>query len=121
VPLSPYVVAQSGYVIAVRALDEKTTYDEIECQNGVFRHIEKGDVLVGTLGGRQALKGYSGRVPRHVAPGDTLHVLNLGGLVGECTSALPDLGPALPVEVLGAVMVERNEHWVHARIQEGAL
>ena len=121
VPLSPYVVAQHGYLVVVRALDEKDQYDEVECSDGVFRHIKSGDVLVGTLGGRQALKGYSGRVPRHITPGDTLNVLNLGGLVGECTAGHPNLGPALPVEVLGAVMVQRNDEWVHARIQEDAL
>ena len=121
VTVSPYVVAQHGYVIAVRALDEKDQYDEVECQDGVFRHIKKGDVLACTLGGRQALKGYSGRVPRHIVPGDTLNVLNLGGLVGECTSTHPNLGPALPVEVIGAVMVQRDDQWVHARIQEDAL
>lgn len=121
VTVSPYIVAQHGYVIAVRALDEKDQYDEVECKDGVFRHIKKGDVLACTLGGRQALKGYSGRVPRHISPGDTLHVLNLGGLVGECTAGHPNLGPALPVEVIGAVMLPRNDHWVHARIQEDAL
>lgn len=121
ITVSPYVVAQHGYVVAVRALDEKDQYDEVECADGVFRHIKKGDVLACTLGGRQALKGYSGRVPRHINPGDTLNVLNLGGLVGECTSGHPNLGPALPVEVLGAVMVQRNDHWGHARIQEDAL
>ena len=121
VTVSPYVVAQHGYVVAVRALDEKDQYDEVECQDGVFRHIKEGDVLACTLGGRQALKGYSGRVPRHIEAGDTLNVLNLGGLVGECTSGHPNLGPALPVEVIGAVMVKRNDHWVHARIQEDAL
>jgi hypothetical protein len=31
------------------------------------------------------------------------------------------VGPALPVEVLGAVMVHRDDQWVHARIQEDAL
>lgn len=121
VPLSPYVVAQHGYLVVVRALDEKTQYDEVECDDGVFRHIQAGDVLVGTLGGRQALKGYSGRVPRHIDPGDTLHVLNMGGLMGRCTAPHPNLGPALPVEVLGAAMVEREGQWLHARIQEEAL
>jgi len=121
VTLSPYVVAQHGYLVVVRALDEKDQYDEVECSDGVFRHIRKGDVLVGTLGGRQALKGYSGRVPRHIEPGDTLNVLNLGGLIGECTAGHPNLGPALPVEVLGAVMVKRDDQWLHARIQEDAL
>lgn len=121
VPLSPYIVAQHGYLIAVRAVDEKERYDEVECSDGTFRHVEEGDVLVGALGGRQALKGYSGVVPRDVEPGDTLNVLNLGGIIGECTSALPDLGPPLPVEVLGAVMVERDGRPVHARIQDGAI
>ena len=121
VTLSSSVVAQHGYLVAVRALAEKDQYDEVECSDGVFRHITSGDIVVGTLGGRQALKGYSGRVPRHIAPGDTLNVLNLGGLIGESTAPHPSLGPALPVEVLGAVMVHRDEHWVHARIQEDAL
>ncbi|WP_263786023.1 hypothetical protein [Salinibacter grassmerensis] len=121
ITLSPYVVAQHGYVIVGRALAEKDQYDEVECRDGSFRHVREGDVLVGTLGGRQALKGYSGRVPRHIAPGDTLNVLNLGGLIGECTAAHPELGPALPVEVLGAAMVRRNDQWTHARIQEDAL
>jgi hypothetical protein len=121
ITLSPYVVAQHGYLVVVRALAEKDQYDEVECSDGVFRHIREGDVLVGTLGGRQALKGYSGRVPRHIRPGDTLNVLNLGGLIGECTAAHPELGPALPVEVLGAVMVQRDDQWLHARIQEDAL
>ena len=36
------------------------------------------------LGERKALKGYSGQVPRAALPGDTLHVLNLGGIIGTC-------------------------------------
>jgi molybdopterin-guanine dinucleotide biosynthesis protein len=121
VTLSPYVVAEPGYVVAVRALEEKPHYNEIECTDGVFRTIEAGDTIVGALGGRQALKGYSGHVPRSVAPGDTLHVLNLGGILGRCTSALPDLGPALRCQVLGAVMTEQDGRPVHARIQDDAL
>ena len=121
VTVSPYVVAQAGYAVAVRALEEKPHYNQVECTDGVFRTIQTGDVVIGALGERQALKGYSGRIPRQIAAGDTLNVLNLGGIVGLCTSALPDLGPALKVEVLGAVMVERNGHRVHARIQNGAL
>ena len=121
VTISPYVVAQQGYAVAVRALEERTHYNQIECTDGVFRTIRQGDVIVGTLGERQALKGYSGSIPRSVEAGDTLHVLNLGGIIGECTSALPDLGPALKVEVLGAVMVDGETHWKHARIQDGAL
>lgn len=121
VALSDYIVAEEGYCVALRALKEKERYNEVECADGVFRKIEQGDVLVGVLGERQALKGYSGRVPRTIRPGDTLHVLNLGGIIGRCTSHLPDLGEALPVEVLGAVLCEQEGRSCHARIQDHAV
>src|SRR5690606_33765870 len=34
--LSPYVVAQEGYCVAVRALDEKPHYNQLEDANGQF-------------------------------------------------------------------------------------
>ena len=117
--VSPYVVAEEGYCLAVRALADKEVYNKVEGADGVFRTIREGDVLLGALGERQALKGYSGRIPRQVAPGDTLHVLNMGGILGLCPAAHPDLGPALPVEVLGAVV--HGEPPRHARIQEHAI
>jgi hypothetical protein len=121
VALSDYVVAEEGYCLAVRALADKETYNEVECTDGSFRCIRKGDVLVGVLGERQALKGYSGRVPRTIHTGDTLNVLNLGGIIGRCTSHLPELGEALPVEVLGAVLSENEDRRCHARIQDHAV
>lgn len=121
VTVSSYVVAQHGYAIAVKALEEKPHYNQVECIDGVFRTVRKGDVLIGALGERQALKGYSGKIPRHVEPGDWLNILNLGGIIGKSMSEPPELGPALRVEVLGAVMVARSDQWVHARIQDGAL
>ena len=117
--VSPYVVAEEGYCLAVRALADKEVYNQVEHADGTFHTIRKGDVLLGALGERQALKGYSGRIPRQIAPGDTLHVLNMGGILGRSTTEHPDLGPALAVEVLGAVV--HGEPARHARIQEHAL
>ncbi|HEX7070665.1 MAG TPA: hypothetical protein VF190_07655 [Rhodothermales bacterium] len=121
VQLSPYVVAQEGYCVAVRALDEKPHYNQLECTDGQFQTLHKGDLIVGALGERQALKGYSGRVPRQIRVGDILHVLNMGGIIGLCTSDHPDLGPALRVEVLGAVIVDRDGLKTHARLMDHAL
>ena len=118
---SPYVVAAEGYCVAVQALDHKEVYNQIECVDGNFETIHKGDVLIGVLGERQALKGYSGRLPYRIRVGDSLHVLNMGGIIGECTSDHPDLGPALRVEILGAVLVEQDGKNHHARIQDYAL
>ena len=53
---------------------------------------------------RRALRGYAGEVPSHIAVGDTIDVLNLGGILGRCTSANPDIGPPFQAEVLGAVL-----------------
>lgn len=121
VSLGDYVVAQEGYCIVVEALESKAVYNQIECADGEFRTISKGDVFVGVLGERRALKGYSGVVPRVAMPGDTLNVLNMGGIIGSCQSDHPDLGPALRVKVLGAAMVEKEGMWVHARLQDHAL
>ncbi len=121
VAVSPYVVAEEGYCLAVRALETKEGYNQIEGADGVFRTIVEGDVLLGALGERQALKGFSGRIPRQIAPGDTLHVLNMGGILGRATGVHPDLGAALPVEVLGAVLVGAAGAERHARIQDHAI
>jgi hypothetical protein len=119
VRISPYIVAEEGYCLAVRALDTKTVYNQLEGADGVFRTVVAGQTLVGALGERQALKGYSGRIPRHIAPGDILHVQNMGGILGRVQNEHPDLGPALRVEVLGAVLVGDPPR--HARIQDTAI
>lgn len=115
--LSDYIVPEEGYCIAVRALDDKAQYNQLEDTSEEFHTVEAGDVIVGVLGERRALHGYSGKVPRQIEVGDTLHLLNLGGIIGESTTPHPDYGPALAVEVLGAVV----EGGRHASIKSAAL
>ena len=102
--LSPDIICQEGYVVAVRALQEKSHYNTIELVSGRMSRICKGDIIAGVLGPRHALRGYSGKVPDRLAVGDTIQILNLGGVFGECTSENPELGPPINVEVLGAVL-----------------
>jgi len=104
VTLSSQVVAQEGSVLAVRALDRKAVYNEIEDIHGRMATVNEGDIIAGVLGERRALHGYTGIVPEKVAVGDIIHLLNLGGVLGECTSFNPDVGPACRVEVLGQVL-----------------
>lgn len=98
------IVAQEGYVLAVRIKGEKSSYNTVEDLAGRMVSLRDGDVLAGVLGARRALRGYAGEVPSHVAVGDTIHVLNLGGILGRCTSENPDIGPPFNAEVLGAVL-----------------
>jgi hypothetical protein len=99
------IPAVAGTVVAVRVLDNKSTYNQVEDVHGRMMGIQRGDVVAGVLGSRRALRGFAGDVPESVAIGDTLHLLNLGGVIGQCTSANPDVGPPCRVEVLGAILV----------------
>jgi hypothetical protein len=98
------IIAEEGYVIAVRLLEDKSTYNTVEDLAGRMVALRKGDVLAGVLGQRRALRGYAGVVPATIAVGDTIEVLNLGGILGKCTSQNPDIGPPFKAEVLGAVL-----------------
>ncbi len=98
------IIAQEGYVLAVRILTDKSAYNTVEDLAGRMVSLRAGDVLAGVLGSRRALRGYAGEVPSHIAVGDTIHVLNLGGILGQCTSENPDIGPPFSAEVLGAVL-----------------
>lgn len=102
--LSSEIVCREGYVIAARTLTEKGHYNTVELTTGRMSRLCKGDVLAGVLGNRNALKGYCGVVPERLAPGDTIQILNLGGVLGQCTSDNPELGPPIDAEVLGSVL-----------------
>jgi hypothetical protein len=98
------IIAAEGYVIAVRILHDKSSYNTVEDLSGRMVSLRAGDVLAGTLGHRRALRGYAGVVPGHLEVGDTIEVLNLGGILGRCTSANPEYGPPFQAEVLGAIL-----------------
>jgi hypothetical protein len=102
--LSEEIVAREGYVVAVRVKTDKAVYNQLENVEGRMMRLRPGDRFAGVLGHRRALRGYAGEVPEDARPGDTLHVLNLGGVIGRCTSYAPDLGRPFEVEVMGQVL-----------------
>jgi hypothetical protein len=95
-----------GDVVAVKALTESVTYGNLELPNGRLAKINHGDVLLGVLGKRRALKGFVGNVPTSVNAGDHLHLLNMGGVIGECTGHHSSLSDAIAVEAIGTVCDE---------------
>ncbi len=102
--LGPELVSQEGYVIAVRIVSDKSSYNTVEDLAGRMVPLRSGDILAGTLGERRALRGYAGVVPNSLVPGDVIDVLNLGGVLGRATSINRDLGEPLKAEVLGAIL-----------------
>jgi hypothetical protein len=94
---------RAGDVIVVRALTDSATYNMLELPTGRLAKINPGDVLIGVLGRRRALKGFVGDVPEKVQSGDQLHLLNMGGVIGFCTGHHSSLSDAIRLEVVGMV------------------
>jgi hypothetical protein len=103
--LSSSIHAEHGAVVAGRILGDKSGYNQLEDVHGRMNVIHGDDVIVGALGHRNALHGYEGVLPKQVEPGQVLHVLNLGGVIGECVSHNPEVGSPFEFEVLGQVLV----------------
>jgi hypothetical protein len=102
--LANEIPAEEGVVIVAEILNNKSTYNTLELTSGRMAKLGKGDIVVGALGPRRALFGYSGHVPEKLAPGDVIQMLNIGGVMGICDSATPDKGKPFDCRVLGVVL-----------------
>jgi len=102
--LSDDIPCEEGVLLAVRVLNNKTRYNQLELTSGRMATVKQGDVIVGALGHRKALRGYSGHLPSSLQAGDLVQILNIGGVLGMCDSANPDVGPPFDCEVLGTVL-----------------
>ena len=102
--LSKDIPCEEGILVAARILNNKSRYNQLELTSGRMATVNQGDVIVGALGHRKALRGYSGHLPKSLKPGDTIQILNIGGVLGICDSANPDVGPPFDCEVLGTVL-----------------
>jgi len=98
------IQASAGAVVVGRVRGEKSTYNHLEDVHGRMTVLHDGDVIAGALGHRNALHGYEGVVPDTVSAGDVLNILNLGGVIGRCTSRNPEVGPPFEIELIGQVL-----------------
>jgi hypothetical protein len=102
--VSAEIPCEEGVLVAVRILNSKSSYNTLELTSGRMAKISRGDIIVGALGHRKALFGYSGHLPGELKPGDTVQVLNIGGVLGLCDSVNANFGPPFDAEVLGTVL-----------------
>jgi hypothetical protein len=110
--------ARTGDVVAVRALGESMSYGNLELSSGRLAKINRGDILLGALGKRRALKGFVGNVPKTIASGDRLHLLNMGGVIGICEGHHSSFTDAIELEVIG---VACDVNGATLNIADGAL
>ena len=99
--LSEDIPCEEGVLIAVRVLNNKSRYNQLELTSGRMATVNQGDIVVGALGHRKALLGYSGYLPQQLELGSQIQILNIGGVLGICDSANPDVGAPFDCEVLG--------------------
>jgi len=102
--IAPEIPCEEGVVLVVEILSSKSTYNTLELTSGRMAKVSRGDIVVGALGHRKALFGYSGHIPTSLQPGDVVQMLNIGGVLGICDSATPDKGKPFDCKVLGTVL-----------------
>src|SRR5882672_1261248 len=98
------IPCEEGVVVVVEILNTKSNYNTLELTSGRMAKVGKGDIVVGALGHRKALFGYSGHIPPSVQPGDIIQMLNIGGVLGVCDSVNPDKGKPFDCRVIGGVL-----------------
>ena len=98
------IPCEEGVLLAVRVLNNKNRYNQLELTSGRMATVNQGDIVVGALGHRKALLGYSGHLPEGLEVGSIVQILNIGGVLGICDSANPDVGAPFDCEVLGTVL-----------------
>ena len=105
--LPPYLtvgsepVSGEGVAVIGRVLEVARTYQELELRSGRPALLVPGNLIVGVLGARAALRGFCGRVPSRAARGDVLQLLNKGGVIGVSEGATVGLGVPTQLEIVG--------------------
>jgi len=69
------IPCEEGVVLVVEIISSKSNYNTLELASGRMAKVSRGDVIIGALGHRQALFGYSGHVPDSVRAGDAFRLV----------------------------------------------
>ncbi len=102
----PEPECREGAAVVCRVLSARGHYGDLELENGRLSKLVPGDLIVGILGNRAALRGFSGRVPSSLANGDELHLLNMGGVIGVSEGEMVGLGEPIRLEVIGTPLLK---------------
>ena len=99
-----------GEVVAVKVIKVNQKYNKLELFNGRQVVLTEGDVVLGCLGNRMASAGMTGVIPKDLKPFDRIHILNIGGLIGQCKDFNILLGGPTECEVIGSIVDNKNKN-----------
>lgn len=103
--VSPTPECREGTAVVAKVLSSRSVYGDLELVTGRGSKLVPGDIMVGVLGNRAALKGFSGRVPQSIEQGSVVHLLNTGGVIGESAGTMVGLGDPIRLEVIGSPLL----------------
>jgi len=100
--------ARHGDVVLARVIEVNPAYPMLETNGQEEVDLEPGQTILGVLGSRKALQGFSGDPPARMKPGMELFLLNRGGVIGECSAFHRDLGWPTRLEYVGTLHRENG-------------
>jgi len=95
---------RAGDVVLARVEEVNPVYPNLEIAEGRDVLLKPGMTLIGALGTRRALHGFSGHVPDVLYIGQSVQLLNKGGVIGECTAFHRDLEWPTLLTYLGSIL-----------------
>lgn len=102
--IEPVGQTRPGDVVVVEVLSVNAAYPNVELPDGTLKPLAVGDRIVGALGSRQALRGFVGYAPTEVAEGESLALLNMGGVIGRFVDSTTALGKPAEVRYIGTIV-----------------
>lgn len=99
-------VPRAGDVVLARVEEVNPVYPSLELADGEDVVLRPGRLLLGVLGTRRALHGFSGHIPHPLHVGQSVELLNKGGVIGECTAFHRNLEWPTLLTYLGTVLVD---------------
>jgi len=94
---------ENGDVVVVEVIGEGGYYDRAEVEGGEMVGLEVGQLLVGVLGERKAVQGFSSEIPERLEKGDELDFVSSGGVMAKCVSSPEGIGEPYNLKFLGFV------------------
>lgn len=99
---------QPGDLVLAYIEEVNPAYPNLELVDGTEFPLSPGNLIVGSLGSRKALHGFSGKIPESLKIGQSLSLLNKGGVIGDCTAFNRKLEWPTKLSYLGTLFQDSN-------------